>query len=142
MRETQAIRDARDREPNPYRRRFTWPGWNRTINVVEEPGLFKRLPEFQIYTRADHVTLSAALLNNAIAYDQELSDRSTAALQIFGNHGSLISGCVRGHFPAATKNELRDLARAARESFDRSLAHWRAAGRRVETWRRLRDSLL
>lgn len=39
----------------------------------------------------------------AKAYD----DLAAAALAAYGDHGPLVSGCVRDHFPAATKAALR-----------------------------------
>ena len=62
------------------------------------------------------------------------------AKAVYGDgNGQLISGIYRAHFPNETKESLRMLARETSELSARSLAHWQAAGRRVETWRRLRD---
>lgn len=36
---------------------------------------------------------------------------ATAALETFGRHGPLVSGCVRSHFPEPVKQALRELAR-------------------------------
>lgn len=68
-----------------------------------------------------------------------------AAMQVararFGDgDGILISGIGRSHFPASVKVILRRLAQAPGALADASLSDWRAAGRRLHTWRRLRDS--
>lgn len=122
-------------DPDPYRRRFTFPKWTRFVTVCDEPALFGMLPEFAGWRKADHVRRSDELM----AAGKECADLRSAvidaALEEYGSHGSLISGCVREHFPELVKDRLRSLAVAQNDAFDRSLAHWRKAGRRAETWR-------
>lgn len=49
-----------------------------------------------------------------LQYDREATD----ALHAFGDHGSLISGCVRDHFPEGIKDRLRHLARRITDCSD------------------------
>ena len=43
---------------------------------------------------------------------REHSKAAAAALRMYGDHGPLISGCVRDHFPEEVKEHLRWLAKA------------------------------
>lgn len=45
-----------------------------------------------------------------------------AGFAAHGDHGALISGCVREHFPEELKNTLRQLARATTELSDLAYA--------------------
>lgn len=59
----------------------------------------------------------------------------------FGDHGPLISGVVRDHFPDAIKDRLRFYARLIGEQTDQAVRLWQQAGRRIETLRpRLQDA--
>lgn len=53
-----------------------------------------------------------AMYESACAASRKHSDVAQAALEEYGDHGPLISGCVRDHFPEKIKNELRELARS------------------------------
>lgn len=44
------------------------------------------------------------------------------SLEIHGEHGAQVSGCVRDHFPEAVKDHLRNLARTVTENLDRAYA--------------------
>lgn len=49
------------------------------------------------------------------------SELAAKALAIYGDHGPLISGCIRDHFPEDTKANLRFWARSVSKHSD--LAH-------------------
>lgn len=57
-----------------------------------------------------------------------------AAYRLYGDHGSLISGCERDHFPTPVKDRLRRNARFIVALCDAIDATWAAAGRRSDTW--------
>jgi hypothetical protein len=48
------------------------------------------------------------------------SDIAEKAFDAYGDHGSLISGCVRDHFPEDVKNVLRGLARLCTTESDKA----------------------
>ena len=57
-------------------------------------------------------------------------------------HGPLTSGIGNATgAPDMIRAELRNLAFAENDANDQSLGWWRLAGRKISTWRRLRDSL-
>lgn len=58
------------------------------------------------------------------------------ALETFGDHGSLISGIVREHFPISVKTDLRILARAITRASEQAYAA-RPKGVRMATMRAL-----
>ena len=70
---------------------------------------------------------AASRAHNAAALD---------AMMAWGDHGSLISGCVRDHLPNEVKDFLRVLARAVTEHSDAARAA-RPKGVRRETIYRL-----
>lgn len=65
-----------------------------------------------------------------------------AAFLIYGDHGPVVSGCVRSHFPEAIKDTLRKRFRTAHEDLEISLAYWKLAGRRTRTWHIVADKAL
>jgi hypothetical protein len=125
--------------PDPYARTFKAPKWNRYVRVTDVPRLFRQLPEFAGWTRARHEAMARSYLDNAIVTERMYHATASRALIAYGDHGSLISGIVRDHFPEATKTDLRTLCSLFARDFERSVAHWAAAGRRIETWRACRD---
>lgn len=52
-----------------------------------------------------------SMYESACAASRKHSDIAQAALKEYGDHGPLISGCVRDHFPEEIKEELRTWAR-------------------------------
>lgn len=48
------------------------------------------------------------------------SSQARRALANYGDHGALISGCVRDHFPETTKDHLRILARSVGIELDKA----------------------
>lgn len=60
-----------------------------------------------------------------------------AAFRNHGDHGALISGVERDHFPDEVKDLLRKNARAITEGMDQAQACWRASGKRLHTFRRV-----
>ena len=49
----------------------------------------------------------------ACSFSLSHSRSAEAALKKYGDHGPIISGCVRDHFPDDVKHHLRNLARCA-----------------------------
>ena len=49
-------------------------------------------------------------LENACRFSRQHANVSEKALEVYGNHGPTISGCVRDHFPDYVKENLRGLA--------------------------------
>lgn len=124
-----------------YARQLRAPGWTGPVSVLQDHRLFKRLPEFAHWTKGDHHGAAIASLHAAERMQEEYARAIDRALAVYGDgSGVLVSGVYRGHFPEVEKDRLRMLAREVTELRDRSLAHWRAAGRRVETWRGLREA--
>lgn len=124
---------------NPYRRQFArFAPWNIQPRVTDDHRLFRYLPEFAGWTRADHATHARNLAELGALRLRQADTLASKALEQYGDHGSLIAGCVRDHFPEPVKAMLRRLYYGSTETFDRSLAHWKAAGRYVNTWRDMR----
>ena len=96
-----------------------------------------RIPHFRTWPKAQHVAFAVRMI--AVARTREAAYQCLVgeALRQYGDHGSLISGVIRDHFPPEVKTNLRRLARRYSHASEVSRAHWRAAGRRLETWRRL-----
>lgn len=142
---TPAIRDKQiigSEFDSPYHRRLPFPKWNGLISVLQDHRLFARLPEFASWTRDDHYKAAIASLDASERTRQAYKAAIKDAFSVYGEgDGRLISGVVRGHFPESTKESLRFLAGEIGELADRSLAHWQASGRRVGTWRGLRNRL-
>lgn len=63
-----------------------------------------------ILTRLD-LQRAAELFADACRISREHCAAAADALHRYGDHGPDVSGCVREHFPAYTKDHLRSLAR-------------------------------
>ena len=126
--------------PDPLARRFSFPKWNRSVTVLDEPSLFSRLPEFADWTRDRHLAAAIDYLSIATVTSRMHAQIVRTGEDSFGTDGALISGGFRDHWPSATKDAIRTLAQASSDQVDRSLAHWRASGRTVQTWRAKRDA--
>ena len=124
---------------DPYRRRFHVPKWNGAVRVTQVPSLFGRLPEFAGWTRVQHKAEAIRLLQASRVQDGIYQRKVRIALKRYGNHGPLICAVVRDHFPESVKVQLR-MAYGITELQDRSLAHWQAAGCRLQTWRQLHQA--
>lgn len=79
----------------------------------------------------------------ALAYQafRELSDTRkryaenvSKALEQYGDHGALVAGVIRDHFPHEVKEVLRHDAHKITELIDESRALWLASGKRHNTW--------
>ena len=95
-------------------------------------------------SKAERTAIAAvalADLSHAYALSRAHSNLAIWAEQKFGKKGPLISGVVREHFPPDVKEHLRFLASGVGESFRWSLARWRMAGRRRETWLRAKADI-
>ena len=64
----------------------------------------------------------------------------------FGDAGGLnpfpISGGICEHWPEWAKNEVVQSVHEYQSTLDESLKYWIACGRRVYTWRKLKDSTI
>lgn len=76
------------------------------------------------------------------AFSRAHSKLARWAERTYGDHGPLISGSVRLHFPPHVKDCLRHLARKVTEHSGRSYAAWHNAGRRRATWFRLKEQTI
>ena len=76
----------------------------------------------------------------ACGYSRAHSALAQWAMSYYGCHGPQISGVVRGHFPEATKNHLRALARACTAASDSAYA-LRPPRVRMATMRKLAQAV-
>lgn len=88
-----------------------------------------------ILDRAD-LQPAAAKFASACAYSRQHNEEAAQALQRHGDHGALISGCVRDHFPDDVKNHLRLLAFLVTEMSEAAYS-LRPRGVRLATMRKL-----
>lgn len=65
---------------------------------------------------------------------QVRSELIRSAFVMYGDHGSLISGIERDHFPADVKDALRKNASDILHTMDAALIYWRRSGRRLHTF--------
>lgn len=137
MRDTKALQAARDSEPDPYKRRFPFSKWTRTVTVLDVPQLFKRLPEFSAWKPVDHERTARQYLAQLLADEQVYRDILTRYEKQFGDSGPLISGGFRDNWPDYAKDACRFFAHRLTQFSDISHAHWRAAGKHSQTWREL-----
>lgn len=120
---------------DPYKRLFKVAKWNRLIPVTDDHRLFARLPEFAGWTKAKHEQVARDYFNISRIEEGMYGELISLGLRLFGDgNGVLISGVYREHWPELFKADLRQLAHSYREYSSRSLVHWRAAGKRRETW--------
>lgn len=125
--------------PERYCAEYRVPKWSRVVTMAQVPEIMRAETRGQ-FMKAEHARAAIAWLD--VARDARIGwqDAVYRALQQYGDHGPLISGIYRDHFPAEVKDELRTLARLQTFAEDASVAHWiGGAGRRIETWRRERD---
>jgi len=126
----------------PYDVRFKpCHGWTRSITILDDHRLFKRLPQFASWTRDQHLAEANTAMEQASTLDCAYARLVTFALATYGDHGPLISGVIRDHFPVETKSILRTLCHGASRERARSLAHWQASRRTVANWRKWKDSI-
>jgi len=117
-----------------------FPKWNRLVTVLDEPRLMRRVMPFAAMSSEEHRQRAEDFARKA----GEFLDRHAAlvdeALAKYGDHGSLISGVIRDHFPDDVKDQLRYFAHGGSYLADASVAHHLASGAR-KPWRNtpLRD---
>ena len=118
-----------------YRHKFPWPKRNVRVTALDVPQILRRLlPE---WTKEQHLRESESARAIARNLEGAHADCVADAARLYGTDGPQISGVVREHWPEPIKNTLRYLAHRASFETQRSQAHWIAAGRRNETWKRL-----
>jgi len=140
MRDTNALRLARENERDPYRRRFTFAKWTRTVTVLDEYRLFPRLREFADWDKARHAKVAIEYLAVAHADRAVWTDVLRRYETLYGTEGTLISGGFRDHWPEFAKDACRYFGQRYHDFTSRSLAHWQASGRRTATWRALNEA--
>lgn len=112
---------------NPYERRFRRSGWNIKPCVTDDPRLFRVLPEFRGWTRAQHAAAAEAYAQAVRTARDAHRDAIIAAETVFGADGPLISGGLRDSWPADIKAEVRRLAHLVTDYGYRAYAHAKAA---------------
>lgn len=117
-----------------YHMRISMPGWNMLVNVLLEPKVMARLATFQSWGPAAHLAQAESLITQHLAYERMYADAVGNALLAYGDHGVLVAGIVRAHFPELIKAQLRFLSTAKTVTLDAALAHWLATGRRKVTF--------
>jgi len=75
----------------------------------------------KLLTRPD-LQLSCQLFALACHVSRAHDSYAAEALKVHGDHGSLISGCVRDHFPEHVKNTLRAMALSVTKYSDSAYA--------------------
>lgn len=105
----------------------------RTIRARNGAGAFERADMANL--RQDVRSLAVKVLAQAARCSRLHGAVAQDSERQFGDHGPLISGCVRDHFPPAVKDRLRRLARAASGSAF-AYALWRASGASRTTYQR------
>lgn len=73
------------------------------------------LSDPKLYAARDHFVLCCHA-------SRTHSNLAASALNAYGDHGPLISGCVREHFPADVKDELRSWAKEVGKQSDLAYA--------------------
>jgi len=108
-----------------YNEHHRFPKWNIKPTVLDEPRLFRQV--FPEIDKAEHIRRAKKFMKKAVQllnlWDQEVDK---AILQ-HGQHGALISGVYRDHFPTETKDTLRVLAHGSSLARTASAAHEKAA---------------
>lgn len=133
---------ARAPYTHPYDVQFTARyGWTKAITILDDPRVFKLLPQFAAWTRPTHYKEAIFALRTSVTLERAYCAVAVDALATYGDHGSLISSIVRDHFPIEVKDMLRSLTLRYSREERRSLAHWQASGRRLATWRNERTRL-
>lgn len=89
-----------------------------------------------LYRNRPDLQQAAKCFTLACAYSREWDSVGAQALSMYGDHGSQISGCLRDHFPEATKDTLRTLARQVSEHIEAAWSN-RPKCVRISTMRRL-----
>lgn len=101
---------------------------------------FRHLPRVHdSLGRANLVRAARVHLRNAYACSRAHSNLAQWAEAKFGDHGALISGVVRDHFPPQVKAALRALAHRVGTELDDSRNAWWSACRRHSTWMREKE---
>jgi len=109
---------------NPYTTIFKqYAGWNISPTVLDDPRLFKVLPHFADWTRADHADLIECLESSERTLRDAWRDAIVVAERTFGADGPVISGGLRESWPADVKDHVRDLAHAVTDTVRKIKAH-------------------
>ena len=126
-----------------YSERVRWPKYNVLVNVysLDFNGagrlLRRRLPD---WTADDHMMEADDLLAErrrlAAEYDQRIGIELAQLAADGINPGPLISGIVSDKFSKRVKDDLRWLAHTLSDLGGAAAAHYAAAGKRIETFRR------
>lgn len=126
-----------------YSERVRWPKYSVLVNVysLDYNGagrlLRRRLPD---WTADDHMREADDLIaerRRLAAYYDKCIETYLANLAADGiDPGPLISGIVSAKFPDRVKVDLRNMAHTLSDLGGAAAAHYAAAGKRIETFRR------
>jgi hypothetical protein len=97
-----------------YVKKYKMPKWNVTVDMLHEPKVAIRYnTSVGIPTsKSAHAQRQQHFVKLKLALNKEWNRLADAASKLYGEHGSLISGSYREHFPDAVKDRLRFLAQA------------------------------
>ena len=117
-----------------YTRRFRLRKVTGPVTLLSSPGWVPAgliRSHFPGYTKQDHLDAARyfSILREEVAKEHGTLVRK--ALERYGDHGPLIAGVVRDHFPKKVKDTLRHLARLASDANGASQLHWKASGKRT-----------
>jgi hypothetical protein len=124
--------------PPEYYVRARFPKWNVHPHVLMEPRLMRRLMPFATMSKADHLERAHALARLSDSMQKSHAQAVTRAEKKHGDHGALICGGRRPHWPQTTMRRIWRLAVGYCDLRDASAAHWQASGKRVP-WRVARE---
>lgn len=132
-----AVPHAHGGYTDPYSVKFKGDalGWNRLITLQDDHRLFKRLPQFAHWTKADHIRASEtarAMANVLRAAHLQLVQ---FGCREYGMNGPIISAGFHDDWPGELKTTVRSLAHKYDRQMAISLTHWRAAGKTHKTWK-------
>lgn len=108
-----------------YVRQVKMPKWSSTVDMLREHKVAVRHgSSWGIPTSKDaHRQRAEYFAGVAETLQAAWDDLVERAVALFGDHGSLISGCYRDHFPPPVKNRLRFLAHGRTMAKDAERLH-------------------
>ena len=108
-----------------YKRQTRMPGWNGTVSMLQEPKVaIRHVLDWGIPTsKSGHAQKADYFTDLAQRMDREWDDTVNLAIGTYGNHGPLISGVYRDHFPDDVKDRLRFLSHGKNLAVDAARLH-------------------
>lgn len=108
-----------------YDKEFKMPKWSGRVTMLQEPKVAVRYnTSIGISTsKSANFQRAAYFLNLRAQLEDELAEVTRYAYETYGDHGPLISGAVRDHFPADIKDRLRFLNHGLTKVTDAARLH-------------------